>query len=91
MPGRKVTGAMFADEYELTSFQVHAKIIRKDIHFEREWREYKYGAEFTYVSEDAKEKLNRLITTYSLEENLKSNEINPIREKNTHPIESQAV
>ena len=53
---------MFADEYELTSFEVCAKTIWKDLNFERDWREYKYGAEFIHISEDAKQKLNRLLT-----------------------------
>ena len=66
-----VVRVMFADGYELASFEAYAKIIWKDLHFERDWREYKYGAEFTYISEDAKQKLNRLLSTFSSEEELK--------------------
>ena len=82
---------MFADGFALTSFEVRARIIWKDLHFDRDWREYKYGAEFTYISEDAKQKLNRLITAYSSEEKLKNNRINSIRDNHTHPVGSQTV
>lgn len=56
---------MFADGYELTSFEACAKIVSKDPHFERDWREYKYGAEFTHISEEDKPKLNRLLFVLS--------------------------
>jgi c-di-GMP-binding flagellar brake protein YcgR len=82
---------MFADEYELTSFEVSAKIIWKDLHFEKDWREYKYGTEFTNISEDAKEKLIRLLSAYSSKGGLKNNGVSSNRDNHTHPIDSQAA
>ena len=60
---------MFADEYELTSLEVCAKIAWKDLYFEKDWSEYKYGAEFIYLTEDDQEKLDGLLSAYVLEEN----------------------
>ncbi len=82
---------MFADGFELTSFEVCARIIWKDLHFDRDWREYKYGAEFTYISEDAKQKLNGLLTAYSSEEKLKNTRVDSIRNDHTHPIGLQTI
>jgi len=82
---------MFANEYELTGFEVYAKIIWKDLYFERDWREYKYGAEFTCLSEDDKLKLNQLLTTCFSEESLKAHGINSIRDKHTRPTGPQAA
>lgn len=59
---------MFVDEYELTAFEACAKIIWKDLHFERDWPEYKYGIEFVNISEDAKQKLNWLLAACSSKE-----------------------
>jgi hypothetical protein len=54
---------MFPDDFALNSFEVRAKIIWKALHFDSDWREYKYGAEFLYISRDDKEKLNRILST----------------------------
>jgi hypothetical protein len=64
---RLTISVMFADECKLTSFDVCVKIIWKDLHFERDWNEYEYGAEFIQISEDAKEKLNRLLTAMPIQ------------------------
>jgi len=66
---------MFADEYELASFEVCARIAWKDLYFETDWVEYKYGAEFTYLTENDQEKLGALLSSCVLEENfaVKSN------------------
>jgi hypothetical protein len=56
---------IFPDDFELSSFEVRAKIIWKGLHFDRDWREYKYGAEFLYVSGQDQEKLNRVLSTWS--------------------------
>ena len=60
---------MFADEYELANLEVCAKIAWKDLYFEKDWSEYKYGAEFTYLAEDDQEKLDALLSACELEEN----------------------
>ena len=60
---------MFADEYELASLEVCAKIAWKDLYFEKDWIEYKYGAEFIYLTEDDQEKLDALLSACISEEN----------------------
>ena len=82
---------MFADGYELTSFEACAKIVWKDPHFERDWREYKYGAEFTHISEEDKQKLMRLLSVCSLEEKLKSYRVSSNRDNYAHPIGPQGA
>jgi hypothetical protein len=53
-------------------FRSLPRIVWKDLYFEKDWREYKYGTGFTDISEDAKQKLTRLLTAYSSEEGLES-------------------
>jgi len=56
---------IFPDDFALDSFEVRAKIIWKALHFDGDWREYKYGAEFLFVSSQDKEKLNRILNSCS--------------------------
>jgi hypothetical protein len=73
---------IFPDGFKLTSFEVCAKIIWKDLHAERDWSEYKYGAEFTHISQPDREKLNRLLSTHSLEDALRSESISSMKHHN---------
>ena len=56
---------MFPDDFSLSSFEVHGKIIWKRLYFDRDWREYEYGVEFLYVSGEDQEKLDGILSTYS--------------------------
>ena len=38
-----------------------AKIVWKDLYIKGDYLEYKYGAEFTYISEEDSERLDRLL------------------------------
>jgi hypothetical protein len=82
---------VFADGHGLSSFEACAKIVWKHIHFEQDSHEYQYGAEFTHISDGDKQKLNQLLTVYSLEEKLKSYRGSSNRDDHTHPIGSQGV
>ena len=42
-------------------FEAFAKIIWKSVHFEDGWTGYKYGLEFTQISQDNRQKLRRLL------------------------------
>ena len=52
---------MFTDGYTLAEFEAIAEIVWKDLSIRGGYFEYKYGAEFTYISEENREKLNRLL------------------------------
>jgi len=52
---------MFTDGYTLAEFEAIAKIVWKDLSINGVYLEYKYGAEFTYISQENQEKLNRLL------------------------------
>lgn len=81
---------MFADGFALASFEVRAMIIWKDLHFDRDWREYKYGAEFIHVSEQDQEKLNRLLSAYSLGDVLESQWVSSVA-PHTQAVRPQAA
>ncbi len=55
---------LFPKGYELTNFDVFVKIIWKDLHFESEWKGYKYGVKFTGMSEKDRIKLDRFISAH---------------------------
>ena len=57
---------MFTDGYILAGFEAIAKIAWKDLSIKGDYFKYKYGAEFTYISEENREKLNQLLR-HSLE------------------------
>jgi hypothetical protein len=80
---------MFADGNELSSFEALAKIVWKHLHFEQDLPEYEYGAEFTHISEEDKQKLNRLLTTCSLEQKLENYKESSNRDNHAHPIAPQ--
>jgi hypothetical protein len=52
---------MFTDGYTLAEFEVIAKIVWKDLFIKGGYLGYKYGIVFTYISEENREKLNRLL------------------------------
>jgi hypothetical protein len=52
---------MFTDGYTLAEFEAIAEIVWKDLFIKGVYLEYKYGAEFTHISEENRKKLNRLL------------------------------
>jgi hypothetical protein len=79
---------MFADGNELSSFEALAKIVWKHLHFEQDSPEYEYGAEFTHISEEDKQRLIRLLSVCSLEEKLKSYKVNSVEDNRVLPQET---
>jgi hypothetical protein len=57
---------MFPDDFLLSSFEIRGKIIWKGLYFDRDWREYEYGAEFLYVSQQDQEKLKGILSRLSV-------------------------
>jgi hypothetical protein len=57
---------MFVDGFELTSLDANAKIIWKELACESDWNEYRYGAEFLFISKSNQEKLAQLLRTEDL-------------------------
>jgi len=57
---------MFVDGFGLTSLDANAKIIWKELDFETDWNEYRYGAEFLFISGSDQEKLSQLLGTETL-------------------------
>ncbi len=51
----------FPDGYRFEGFRVTAKVLWKELHHETDWKIYKYGLEFTDVSEIDRRKLLKLI------------------------------
>ncbi len=51
----------FPDGYRFEGFRVTAKVLWKELHHETDWKVYKYGLEFTKVSEEDRRKLVKLI------------------------------
>ena len=64
---------IFVDRFELTSLDANAKIIWKELDCETDWNEYRYGAEFLFISRSSQEKLAQLLRT----ENSRSPEKDP--------------
>jgi hypothetical protein len=59
---------LFPQEYELASFEVLAKIIRKDLVWEEDWEGYEYGLEIIRILEVDKRKLRQVLSgQFSLE------------------------
>ena len=51
----------FNDGYEFDAFQVRARIVWKGYHSEEKWEGYKYGLEFTGISEEDRHKLVKIL------------------------------
>jgi hypothetical protein len=52
---------MFTDGYTLAAFEASGQIVWKDLFIREGYLERKYGVEFTHISEENREKLNRLL------------------------------
>jgi c-di-GMP-binding flagellar brake protein YcgR len=52
---------LFPKEFELANFKVLAEIIWKDIHFEEDGEEFRYGLKFIQISEEDRLKLKQLL------------------------------
>ena len=57
---------MFPDDFLLSSFEVRGKIVGKGLYFDRDWREYEYGVEFLYVSQQDQDKLRGILSKLSV-------------------------
>ena len=59
----------YADEYQLDNFQVVAKVAWKEAHYEKEWKGFKYGLQFLYVSGIDRRKLIEILKRALVEQN----------------------
>ena len=55
---------LFPDGYELTGFEVLAKIVWKSVYSDMDWSGYKYGVEFIRVSNKDRIKLEHFLLAY---------------------------
>jgi hypothetical protein len=53
---------LFAVEFELSSLQVLAEIVWKEICWKEDWEGFQYGLKFTQVKEEDFQKLQRLLS-----------------------------
>lgn len=51
----------YRNEYRLDKFEVFARIVWKDCHYEKEWKGFKYGLQFVRMSEGDRKKLREII------------------------------
>jgi len=60
----------FSNGYEFDGIRAVAKIVWKDLHFETDWRGYKYGLKFVQISEEDRQKLVDLLRSPSTSEEI---------------------
>ena len=60
----------FPNGYEFDGIRVTGKIVWKDLHYETDWKGYKYGIEFVQISEQDREKLVNLLRSPSILEEI---------------------
>jgi len=60
----------FSDGYKFDGIRVIAKVLWKKLHHETDWKTYKYGLEFTRISEKDRRKLVKLIKSHSASQGL---------------------
>ena len=58
----------YPDEFRLDNFEVFAKVIWKNSHYEKEWKGFKYGLEFVHISEADQIKLRQILVEASARE-----------------------
>ena len=58
----------YPDEFRLENFEVFAKVVWKDSHYEKEWKGFKYGLEFVHISEADQIKLREILVEASARE-----------------------
>jgi hypothetical protein len=51
----------YPNGYQLDNFQAVARIIWKEYHYEKEWKGFKYGLEFVYMSDTDRRKLREIL------------------------------
>lgn len=59
----------YPDEYRLDNFQGVAKVVWKEYHYEKEWKGFKYGLQFVYMSEIDRGKLREILKRALNQEN----------------------
>jgi PilZ domain len=59
------TIVLFPRGFELTSFEVMAEVIWKDIHHEEDWEGFHYGLNIVEILEEDREKLKQLLSGQS--------------------------
>jgi hypothetical protein len=59
------TIVLFPKGFELTSFEVLAEVIWKDIHHEEDWEGFHYGLNIVEILKEDREKLKQLLSTQS--------------------------
>ncbi len=57
-----IIAVLFPKGFELTSFEVLAEVIWKDLHWEEDWEGFHYGLKFIRLLEDDFRKLKQLLT-----------------------------
>ncbi len=58
----------YPDEYQLDNFQGLAKVVWKEYHYEKEWKGFKYGLEFVYMSDTDRRKLREILNRALIQE-----------------------
>lgn len=53
----------YPNGYQLDNFQAVAKVIWREVHYENEWKGFKYGLQFLYMAETDRRKLKEILKT----------------------------
>ncbi len=60
---------LYANGYRLDKFEVVAKIVWKEYHYEEEWKGFRYGLQFVRISEEGRMKIREIIHRAVMQEN----------------------
>lgn len=60
----------FANGYQLDNFQAVGKVVWQEVHWEKEWKGFKYGVRFLHVSETSQRKLHIILEGALIAQNL---------------------
>jgi len=59
----------YASGYQLDGFRAVAKVVWKEVHYEKEWKGFRYGVQFLYMSETDRRKLREILKGALIEQN----------------------
>ena len=59
----------YASGYQLDGFRAVAKVVWKEVHYEKEWKGFRYGVQFLYISETDRRKLREILKGALIEQN----------------------